>query len=316
MATSKSTDGPPVQHFVHHEAPPALEVILEKHGKKLAIFLLLGVVAVCVAFVMRALHAEKVVEASQAFTDAETIADFEKVAEERKGTAAGGSALLMLAARHQTYGKYDEARIALLQFTKEYKKHPRYFQGLFDLGLISEQLGQNDEASKYFSEVAASQSELAPLALLRQAEDTAAKGDLKAAKEVMQGIARAHPSNAFIEHIDTRIEALDRRITLAENPPPAPEPEPEAPVTPEAPPVSLLPTPGAPNVESLAPVETAPETTAPLGGDLEVPEGNEASAAAPAPGDATTEPSSLTEETETPSAPEPSDATDAPGLPE
>ncbi len=265
MANSKATDGPPVQHFVHHEAPPALEVILEKHGKKLAILLLLGVVVVCVAFVMRALKAEKLVEASQAFTDAETIADFEKVADEREGTPAGGSALLMLAARHQTYGKYDEARIALLQFTKEYKKHPRYYQGLFDLGLISEQLGDPDAASKYFSEVAASQSELAPLALLRQAEDEAAKGDLKAARDAMQAIAPAHPSNAFIEHIDSRIEALEKRITLAENPPPAPEPEPEA--TTETPASPLSPTPGAPNeaaplIETVTP-EVAPGAPAP-----------------------------------------------------
>jgi len=232
MATSKASDAPPVQHIIEHEAPPALELLLERHGKKILVFLVLGIVAISVAFVMRALRAERLVEASHAFTDAETIADFESVADEQQGTPAGGSALLMLAARHQAFGKHDDARIALLRFLKEYKDHPRYSQALFDLALISEQLNQPDEARKYLAEVAASPSELAPLAVLRQAEETAAGGDLKAAKEAMQGIARQYPGNPFIEHIDRRIEALEQRLVLAENPPPAPELEPEPEVSP------------------------------------------------------------------------------------
>lgn len=285
MATSKATDGPPVQHVIAHEAPPAIEILLERHGKKILVLLVLAVAAVCAAFVMRALRAERLVEASNAFTDAETIADFEAVAEEQKGTPAGGSALLMLAARHETFGKHDDARIALLRFIKEYEKHPRYSQALFDLALVSEKLEQKDEARKYLTEVASSKSELAPLALLRLAEEAAAAGDLKGARESMQGIARQHPGNPFIERIDQRIEAIDQRIILAENPPPAPEPEPEPAPTPEAPATSLIPTPGAPNttpsVIEIPPApaavpEPTPETPAP-----EIP----AADGVPSPGD-------------------------------
>ncbi len=262
MATSKASDGPPVQHVIHHEAPPALELLLEKHSKKILALLLALVIGICVAFVMRALHAEKLVAASQAFTDAESKDDFKQVAEDEKGTPAGGSALLMLASRHESFGEYEEARDALLEFTKEYPKHPRYQQGLFDLALMSEQLGQAEEASKYLSEVANSSSELAPLALLRQAEEMAEAGKLKEAKDAMEAIAPKHPGNAFIEHIDKRVEALEQRIVLAENPPPAPEPEPE--VVPAA----TTPTP-APTTTTL-PVETPIQLT-PTTGDSTAP---------------------------------------------
>ncbi len=330
MATKESTDGPPVQQTVHHDHT-GFEELFEKHGKKIIIGVCVLLIAVSAIFIMNALGKEKAKEAARAFTSAGTKGEFEAVMKNYPGSTAAGNALLMLADRLQVTGDEEglkDAKTKLIQFVTDFKKHPRYYQGVLSLGVVYESLGEISEASAKYKEVAAAgdKTELAPLAIMRQAELAVAAGSLKEANDLLGNIARQFPGTPFFDQIEARIKTLEQKILLAENPPPEPEPEPEpkvdpkTPSTPTAPPIKADPsiTPPAPPIKadpSLTPKPTTPTTP-----DSTPPSGD--STPKPPVGTTTPEPESTeetkddaatSEETTTP-APD-GGATDAPDTP-
>jgi predicted negative regulator of RcsB-dependent stress response len=226
----KEIDGPPVQEHVYIPKPDtAIELLLQQHGKKLFALLLIGVVVGCGWFIMNSLNKEKMAESGAAFTAANTINELNSVVDKYAGSAAAGNALLMMADRHQSNGDNEDARAALLKFTKDYAKHPLIDQGLLSLGILSAKSGNADEANKYFAQIVdkGTTSELAPLAMMRQAEILLGKGELTAARDLYDNIPKKFIGTPFFPVIEERIKAIERRITLAENPPPAPEEDPE-----------------------------------------------------------------------------------------
>ncbi|MEM9478121.1 MAG: tetratricopeptide repeat protein [Verrucomicrobiota bacterium] len=230
------------------QAESRLEEFFENHLKKV----LLGGLAIAVGFgawiFMKEAAKVKEAGAAEAFTSALTQADLEKVSTEHKGTNAAGNALLMIAERHLTTGKTEDAKIRLNEFLSNYADHPRRSQADFALGGIAEEAGDYATARQHFQSVADSGSDLGSLAMIRIANLEVADGNLEAAESTLNGVMQQFVGNPFINLVDSRRQDVRRMIAQAESPAPefewpapAPAEEEKAEETPSLPPTIPVP---------------------------------------------------------------------------
>jgi predicted negative regulator of RcsB-dependent stress response len=221
------------QAVVESDVASGAEAYIEKNKRTLILVICLVLLGSAAYIILNNVSKEKEREAANAFTLADTAEQFRQVSIDYQGTVAGGNALLMKADRETKEQNAKEATATLTEFVAAYQDHPRYAQGLFALAAQAQTNGDNDDAKRRFQEIVdtQSQSELAPLALMRLGDLALAAKNYEEARGIYNSVMPRFPANPFIQKVTQKISLLD-----LESPPPdlkKPEaPKVEADITP------------------------------------------------------------------------------------
>lgn len=237
-----------------------LEAFLEKNWKTLSCVILALIIIIGFLFFSKALKQIKLQEDGEALVSASLsndspITKLDKISKDKEKTITGGNALLLLANKHleNTPPDLDGAKVALTKFTDSFKDSPLYYDGLFALATLHEELGNNKKAADFYREINTPKNSASPASAIRLADLLYKEGKYVDASEayVEAGITSSFAS-VFSKIARSKLSSTKEKIALTKNPPPSPEPEPKA----EEP---------APKVEEPAPKseETAPKVEEP-----------------------------------------------------
>ncbi|WP_411847382.1 tetratricopeptide repeat protein [Roseibacillus persicicus] len=262
--------------------PSKFDQFMEKNMKKLILLALLIVVAVAAFVITSQLKEAKHREAGNALSQAESPADYKKVAADYPGSAASGSAQILMAGQLWEEGKESEA-IETLKSLASDSDHPAAMQAKFSLASILLKQGKVEEAKTSYEAIVADSSAkyLHPLSLIALGDIAKAAGEEEKAKEYYQRKIDDYQEYADQGIAVTRLNLVGVDAPEKVSPPPAPEPTapgaesgmPSSFTTPIAPPVAspvTPPAPAAPAVETPA-EETPAESTPPSSPEGETP---------------------------------------------
>ncbi|MEZ5301639.1 MAG: tetratricopeptide repeat protein [Verrucomicrobiales bacterium] len=227
MANPKSNEEVPVAVIEHDHS--AFERFLEDHSKKV----IFGVLAAAVIAIGYLVFSQKrratELEASNAFSSADSVEEFEAVIEQHSGSVAAGNAAILIADRLWTEGKKDQAVAHLTSFVDHYPDHPLHAKGFLSLGQFALAQGENEKARGYFNQVLSSDDPagLAARALLGLADVLAAEGKNDEAIKAYNDILPKYPGTAVGSIAEARANLLKREAPeVVDAEPPKPEPPP------------------------------------------------------------------------------------------
>lgn len=251
------------------QEPNKLDQFLERHHKSLIALAAILVLAAAAYIIHREMKKGSEHEAGAALTQADDMAAYQKIIKDHPGTAAAGSADLLLADKQWADGQQDTAIETLKKFLAGSPDHAAASTARASLGSKLSSQGKNDEAVKVFEELASSGENggfLAPYALLSLGDIARTAGDTAKAEEYYLRAQNEYASSTFANTAISRLALLKAKPPVEIDPPPAPaEPAPSEDPTNLIPAPSipgLLPTPETPvepAAPAPAPAETAPE---------------------------------------------------------
>ena len=235
--------------------PPSgnsLETFFEKNWKTLSIVILALILVLGFFFFNKALKQNKLQEDGEELVSAslsnDSLTKLRKLAEDKEKTITGGNALLLLANKHieKNPPALEEAKDALERFVSDFKDSPLYYDGLFALATLNEELGNNEEAAKLYKEVNIPENSASPASAIRLADSLFKEGKYNEAKKAYERVGSTSSfASVFNKTASTKLSSTKEKILLTENPPPSPEPEPTPP-EPEPTPPEPEPTPPEP----------------------------------------------------------------------
>lgn len=234
-------------------------------NKKMVLVAILGLaLAFSLVVVFRELASQKHLAAAEAYSlvaQSRSVEELDQVITDYPKSVAAGDALLTKTELQITSGKSKDALVTLLTFIEKYSKHPRHAQGVFALGNLYQIGGEAENAGKYFDRVLKEypDSDIAPLAMIRQGDLLLAQGKKDEARQKYESILPAYRGTAFFERIEEKIALLDvEKLPVV----PAPkEPEPASKASPPAAP-KTVPKATPETAPSTAPTPSAPEKPA------------------------------------------------------
>ena len=242
------------------QAPNAFEAFLDRNQKGVAALAVLLVIGAIAAVVYRGIETSRQESAGAALTKAEDLAGFQAVVDGNQGTAAAGSAMVLLANSQWTANKQDDAIATLKKFTSSFPEHPARPSAMASLGSKLMAQGKSGDAAKVFEEVVADPAAkfIAPFALISLGDIAKAAGDLEKAGVSYAKVKGDFPDSSFSETAVRRIATLKAKPPVEIEPPPAP-PTPPATPTPGGPGgISVTPAPGTPTVMEIPTPSPAP----------------------------------------------------------
>ncbi|MDG2123464.1 MAG: tetratricopeptide repeat protein [Verrucomicrobiales bacterium] len=210
MATQKNEPEIPQPEAPVPEGPSPIELAVEENKSKL-VFVVIGLaVAVCAVFAYFYFQKQKQDEAALAYTDADTVEDYNLVALDHPGTIAAGNAVLRAADLLATDAAYDDALKKIEVFLADFTSHPRFPQGLLAKASISYTKGDLDTAETTFKKITAEfgTSDVASLAHVRIGDIAWDRGNKEEAAQIYQDLARTYPANPYISRTDERIRMV------------------------------------------------------------------------------------------------------------
>ena len=235
--------------------PPSgnsLETFFEKNWKTLSIVILALILVLGFFFFNKALKQNKLQEDGEELVSAslsnDSFTKLKKLADDKEKTITGGNALLLLANKHieKNPPALEEAKDALERFVSDFKDSPLYYDGLFALATLNEELGNNEVAARLYKEVNIPENSAAPASAIRLADSLFKEGKYNEAKKAYESIGSTSSfASVFNKTASTKLSSTKEKILLTENPPPSPEPEPTPP-EPEPTPPEPEPTPPEP----------------------------------------------------------------------
>lgn len=192
------------------QAPPALEVFLDKHPAKviaLAVLLALGVVGYVIFDGIQKSSQES---AGALFSKAEDISELQEVVKNHEGTTAADSAKVLLAEKQWQDGQKDDAIATLQAFVEGDASHPARPSALASLASKLAMQGKSEKAEELFRKITDDSGAryLAPYAWVSLGDIALAKGDKVAAAKAYETVEREFPENPFAK------EAIQRRLLL------------------------------------------------------------------------------------------------------
>lgn len=206
------------------QGPNAFEAFLDRNQKGLVAFaaiLALGAVGVVV---YRGVQDSRQESAGAALVKADSAAAYQAVADQEAGTAAAGSALVLLADSQWTAGEKDKAIATLQKFVSTFPNHPALSSAKANLGSKLMAQGKSGDATKLFEElVAAPEAKyIAPFALISLGDIAKSSGDLAKAEETYKKVQSDFPDSAFSETANKRMAVLKAKPPVEIAPPPVP----------------------------------------------------------------------------------------------
>lgn len=172
------------------QGPSKFEEFLDRNQKNL-IFGGIALIAIVALYIIFTGASEnKQLNASAALVAATDSTSLKSVAEKYEGTAAGGSALIKLAAEQWSADEKDESIATLKSYLASYADHSAYGSALVSLGSKLNATGQADEAKQYLNDAIDEEDAIfSSLAKILLAEHSIINGDAAAADGLLKEVS-------------------------------------------------------------------------------------------------------------------------------
>ncbi|MGI8602994.1 MAG: YfgM family protein [Verrucomicrobiales bacterium] len=205
------------------------EQFLERHFKKLLIVLALIAAGTAVFLVYRQHQGEQRLREAQAFTSATTIEDYKKFIANYPGSVAAGSARFMVANLLAEAGSVNEAVEELDRFLLEHADHPLRDHAAFRVAVLTMEKGDAKAGLEKLEAFIRGypESELAPLARLRQGDAFALSGQPEEARKVYEQLIadKSFAGNPFFKEAENRLAEVKLKPPVEVEFVPEPEPK-------------------------------------------------------------------------------------------
>lgn len=197
------------------QAPPALEVFLDRHQMKLIVLAVLLALFAIAYVVYEGVETSKQETAGEQLVKAEDISGLQEVVKNNSGTAASESARILLAEKQWEDGQQDDAIETLQTFVGGEAGHPARPSALASLATKLLAQGKTAEAEEIFNEITTDPdaSYIAPYAWISLGDIHMAKGDKEAAAKAYETVGKEYPESPFKQ------EAAQRGLLLKASPP-------------------------------------------------------------------------------------------------
>ena len=225
---------------------PDREVFWERYKKEVMAVLLLALLAGA-GFGGYKIYSDRQANAAASMlASAKTAGDFQKVISEYPGTAAGGSAYLLLAAAQRNEKKFSEANTTLQTFLDKFPKHELVGTARLAIAGNLEALGKKDEALVAYQRLVAGDPHgfTAPVALYTQIHLLKEKKQIEEARRVCETIMTQYRESRLAPDAAYQLRLLKVDNGPKSSPSPAATAPPAA--APSAPPAAQSVAPAAP----------------------------------------------------------------------
>ena len=211
--TSSSAPAGPLGEI--SQAPPALEVFLDRHQMKLVVLAVLLALFAIGYVIYEGIETSRQESAGAKLVKAEDISELQEVANNNQGTAAAESAKILLAEKQWEDGQQDDAIQTLESFVAEDAAHPARPSALASLASKLLSQGKGEEAEEILNEITSDPNAayIAPYAWIMLGDIEAAKGDKEAAAAAYDTVEREFFDSPFSQ------QALQRKLLLKAAPP-------------------------------------------------------------------------------------------------
>jgi predicted negative regulator of RcsB-dependent stress response len=181
------------------QAPPALEIFLDKHQAKIIILAIILVIGAAVYVVQKGIEQSGEETAGALLAKAEDISDLQGVVKNHDGTAAAYSAKVLLADKQWEDGQQDDAVATLKAFIEGGGGHPALPNAKASLASKLLAQGKQDEAAEMFRDLTEDPETrfLAPYAWISLGDIEAAKGNTEAAAKAYGMVETEFPGSSF-----------------------------------------------------------------------------------------------------------------------
>lgn len=198
------------------QAPPALEVFLDKHQTKIIALAIILAIGAVVYVVHKGIVQSGEETAGGLLAKAEDISDLQGVVKNHEGTAAAFSAKVLLADKQWEDGQQDDAVATLKAFIEGGGKHPALAGAKASLASKLLAQGKQDEAATMFREITESPETryLAPYAWICLGDIEAAKGNTDAAAKAYGMVASDFPESSFAREASQRALMLKAKAPV------------------------------------------------------------------------------------------------------
>lgn len=206
--TLVSTSGNPLGEI--SQAPPALEVFLDKHQSKLIVLALILIVAAVGYVVFKGLKESAEVSAGNLLMSSDDISDLQSIVKNHQDTSAAFSAKVLLAEKQWEDGQQDDSIGTLRAFIDGEKGHPGSQSAKASLAAKLRIQGKADEAKQLFSELTEDPNArfIAPYAWIAIGDMESENGNSDAAATAYEAVERDFPESSYVQ------EAMSRRQLL------------------------------------------------------------------------------------------------------
>ncbi len=183
------------------QAPPALEVFLDKHQSKIIVLAIILVIGAVFFVVQKGIAQSGEETAGGLLAKAEDISDLQGVVKNHEGTAAGYSAKVLLADKQWEEGQQDDAISTLKSFIESGSGHPALASAKASLASKLLVQGKQDEAAEMFRDMTEDPETryLAAYAWISLGDIDAAKGNTDAAMKAYEMVKTEFPKSSFAE---------------------------------------------------------------------------------------------------------------------
>jgi len=261
------------------QGPSAFEQFLDRNQKNIVMLTILVAVAAAAFVVYRGIASSKEHTAGAELNKAESLVALQSVIKDHKGTAAAGSAEILLAARQWAEGQQDAAIEPLKTFIAASPEHPARPTAQASLGSKLQTQGKLADAKKVFQDLADDPAArfMAPYALISLGDIAKASGEAEQAEKLYQKAKTDFPDSSYSNTISQRSAMLKAQMPVEIEAPPAPPATP--PNSPTAPAAGST-IPSVPNTSLIGPESDVPEVKNPM---ITQPAAQPAETAPPAP---------------------------------
>ncbi len=209
-----SSSGSPLGQI--SQAPPALELFLDKHQMKIIALAVLLVIFAIAYVIYEGVRESGEQTAGALLSESEDISGLQSVVKNHEGTAAAYSAKVLLAERQWEGGQQDDAIATLRAFVEGDRDHPA--RPSAEASLASKLLAQGkmEEAKGYFRDLAEDPASryLAPYAWISLGDIEVAEGNVEAATTAYEAVEREHPGSPLASEAMERLSLLKAQMPV------------------------------------------------------------------------------------------------------
>jgi TolA-binding protein len=182
----------------------------EEHKTKILIAAAVFVIALASWAAWQVVEHRRETAARTAYASASTADDYKRIAEQFGGSVVGGNALLVLAEKQRTEGKFDDAIATLRQFQSRHAEHPLASSGAMALAATLDAKGSAEEAIEAYQQVIARfpREHVAPMALLAQAELQKRRGEKAEARRLFEKIIADYGETLFAQEATRSLSSV------------------------------------------------------------------------------------------------------------
>jgi len=188
------------------QAPPALEMFLDKHQTKIIILAVILAIGAAVYVVQRGIVQSNEETAGSLLSKAEDLSDLQGVVKNHEGSAAAFSAKVLLADKQWQDGQQDDAVATLKAFVEGGDTHPALASAKASLASKLLAQGKQDEAADLFREMTDDPDTrfLAPYAWISLGDIESAKGNTDAAAKAYEMVKTEFSESSFARDASER----------------------------------------------------------------------------------------------------------------